>query len=333
MSVRGTAWRAAVALLATIAAAGVCHAQGGSHLADPAAAVPSRWSADLARIDDALRSRSLVVVDARGNWVAGHFDVTDPAAQVAHFATARFTAPAEPLYIASLAIACQQRVEPTLPACDSVDRLADWATRDVDNGVPTLMLAAKAARRGDSDATAGYLAEAAAKPRFDDYVPAGWLAYWTYVTALPLEADGAAKAEAAIDYAAAQPQLALAALPAACAGTEIASARRAVCARAGEALAERGTTFYVRALGASVAERNAVDAAAAARARQQRAALEVGRAQCSAQMQQWRSDLDAPDAAVRTRAVAALDGRVRDVAAAGEVAACRRGAAAAPTRP
>ena len=44
-------------------------------------------------------------------------------------------------------------MQPALPECDAIDRLADWATRDNDNGVPLLLLAERA-RRGNNDAVA-----------------------------------------------------------------------------------------------------------------------------------------------------------------------------------
>ena len=312
------------ALAATLAlVAGVAQAQPVTQLADPPAAAPSRWAVDVARIDGEARMRALVVADPRGNWVAGHFDATDPAEQVRRYAAARVAAPGERLYLASLALACQQPVQPAPPECDAVDRLADWATRDADNGVPMLMLAAKAARRGDNDAANAYLEQAASLPRMDDYWSRGWLDFWEFVMAIPIDADRAAKAEAAAGYAAAQPQTAANGLVNLCSAASSASpARRAACAKAGTALAERGATFAVRSAGAAIAERNVVDAAAADRVRADRVANDGLRARCAAQ------DLDVQQAALssdplaRARAVAAWEDGVRAKAARGEVAAC-----------
>jgi len=311
----------------SLAAAGTGGAQApaSNHAADPGVPGVSRSAADVARIDETLRMRGLVVDDPRGHWVAGHFDATDPADQVRHYADARVAAPSEALYQASLAVACQQPVQPTLPECDSVDRLADWATRDADNGTPMLLLAAKAARRGNGEFAIAYLEQAAARPRFDDYSSRGWLVFWDYVMALQVQAEPAAKAEAAIGYAAEQPRAALSGFAGMCGGAaEAATARRAACARAGVALAERGATFAARETGAVVAERNAENPAAAERARASRTALDAERARCAADEQQWRVDGQSADAAARARGVAAWDRNVHARAAMGEVAACRQ---------
>jgi hypothetical protein len=86
----------------------------------------------------------LTANDPRSNWIAGQLDRGDIEAQVRHFAAARVAAPDNRLYLASLATACLEPVQPRLPECDSVDRLADWATRDTDNGSPALLLAERA---------------------------------------------------------------------------------------------------------------------------------------------------------------------------------------------
>jgi len=150
----------------------VCNAafaQSASHLSDADAAPPSRWAPDAARVDEQIRFRVLSADDPRSHWIAGLFDTTDIASKVRNYATARVAAPQETLYIASLALACLQPVQPALPECDAVDRLADWATRDADNGLPTMLLAARASKRGDNDGTIAYLELAATKPRFDEY--------------------------------------------------------------------------------------------------------------------------------------------------------------------
>ncbi len=310
------------ALLA--AAALAASAQPVTELSDPAAPEVSRFAADVARIDAELRARALVVDDPRGRFIAAHFDATDPAAQVRHLAAARVAAPQEPLYLAALAIACQQPVQPSLPECDAVDRLADWATRDVDNGVPLLLLAAKAARRGGGDTATAYLVQAAEKPRMDDYVPRGALAFWDYVMALPGDFDPAARAEAAALYAAELPRVIPTALAVACAATQLADARRSACAGAGAALAARATTFSARAAGAAVAERAAPDAAASAAVRARQAQNDALRARCAGLDLDARQSAQANDPALRARAVAAWDASVRAGAALGEPAACAR---------
>src|SRR5207253_2706197 len=191
-------------------------AQTPSHLSDAESAPPSRWAADAGGLDEQIRLRLLSADDPRSHWIAGQFDATDIASRVKHYAAARTSAPQENLYLASLAMACLQPVQPTLPECDAVDRLADWATRDSDNGLPTMLLAARASKRGDNDATIAYLELAAGKPRVHEYSSRGWLEYWQYVMTFPVDIDRAAKAELAAGYGAAQSLPALALVPGPC---------------------------------------------------------------------------------------------------------------------
>ena len=303
-------------------------AQPVTRLSDPAAPAPSRWAADVARLDAELQMRALVIDDPRGHWFAARFDATDPAAQVRHYAAARVSAPTETLYLASLALACQQSVQPSLPECDAVDRLADWARRDADNGVPLLLLAAKAARRGNEEVAVAFLEQAAAKPRLDDYGARGALALWDYVMAMPVDVDRAAKAEAAAGYAAVQPRPVAASVAGACGAAALPDARRAACAQAGAALAERSTSFAARAAGAAIAERNTPDAAAVAKVRARQAANDALRARCAALDLDLQQGAESADPAVRARAVAAWDASVRANATQGEVAACAQRAGA-----
>ena len=311
------------ALLSALASAAAV-AQPVTELSDPAAPAPSRWAADVARIDADVQMRALAADDPRGHWIAAHFDTTDPAAQVRHYAAARVAAPRETLYIASLAIACQQPVQPSLPECDAVDRLADWATRDADNGVPLLLLAAKSARRGNNDTAVAYLELAAAKPRMDDYGERGALLFWDYIMQMPGDVDRAAKAAAAATYASEQPRVVSAGVTGACGAATLPDTRRAACARAGAALAERATTFSARAAGAAIAERAAPDATMAAGVRARQAGNDALRARCASLDLDQQQGTEAADAAARARSLAAWDARVRANAAQGEVAACAR---------
>ena len=321
MSARIASFVAACVLTAAVGAPRAQAPVSVGRAADPAAAAPSRWAADVARVDAELQMRSLVADDPRGRWVAGRLDATDPVAQVRNYAAARAAAPREPLYLASLAFACQQAVQPSLAECDVVDRLADWATRDADNGVPQLILAGKAVRRGNNDDAVGYLQQAAAKPRMDDYGTRGALVIWEYVMALPIDVDRAAKAEAAAAYAEA-PQGAALGLAVACGGNALPASRRAACAEAGAALAERGATFAARAAGATIAERTATDGAMTERVRARRAANDAERARCAAKDLDAQQGAEAADAATRARAVAAWDAQMRAKAQKGEAAAC-----------
>ena len=300
-------------------------AQAPSHLSDAESAPPSRWTADAARLDEQIRLRLLSADDPHSHWIAGQFDATDIASKVKHYAAARTSAPQENLYLASLAMACLQPVQPTLPECDAVDRLADWATRDSDNGLPTMLLAARASKRGDNDATIAYLELAATRPRFDEYSSHGWLEYWQYVMAFPVDVDRAAKAELAAGYGAAQALPALALVPGSCqAQPGIAETRRSACAKAGGAMAERSLAAVPRAIGAGIAERNAADERAAERVRASRTALQALLARCGDDGRTMLTRLESPDASIRARAIDAWERIVREKARQGEIAECER---------
>ncbi len=176
-------------------------AQQAAPPATSVAPAPSRWQEQVDRLDEAYRARMLTANDPRSNWIAGQLDRGDIEAQVRHFAAARVAAPDNRLYLASLATACLEPVQPRLPECDGVDRLADWATRDVDNGWPTLLLAERARRHKNQEAMLAYLQQAAGQPRFVEYWEAGSLEFWEAVRAIPLEAEEAAKLELAVMYA------------------------------------------------------------------------------------------------------------------------------------
>jgi hypothetical protein len=126
-------------------------------------AAQSRWQADLERLDADLRLRLLTANEPRIDWLAGEIDAADVESQVRHYAAARTAAPGERLYLASLGVACLQPVRPTLAPCDAVDRLADWARRDADNGIPSVLLAGRARQRGQADTVASYVEQAAAR--------------------------------------------------------------------------------------------------------------------------------------------------------------------------
>jgi hypothetical protein len=300
-------------------------AQTPNHLSDAEPAPPSRWAGDAARVDEQIRLRVLSSDDPRSHWIAGQFDTTDIASKVRNYTAARVAAPQENLYLASLAMACLQPVQPMLPECDAVDRLADWATRDADNGLPTMLLAARASKRGDNDGTIAYLELAAAKPRFDEYTSRGGLEFWDYVMAFPGDADRAAKATLGIGYGAAQAEPALALVPSACsASAAVPDARRAACGKAGAAMAERSTAAMTRIVGAGIAERNSIDERAAERVRANRASLQTMLARCGDDERTKVMGLESADVSIRTRAIEGLDRIVRDKARLGQVAECER---------
>ena len=300
-------------------------AQTPSHLSDAEPAPPSRWSGDAARLDEQIRLRVLSADDPHSHWIAGQFDSTDIASKVRNYATARVAAPQERLYLASLAMACLQPVQPTLPECDAVDRLADWATRDADNGLPTMLLAARASKRGDNDGTIAYLELAAAKPRFDEYASRGGLEFWDYVMAFPADGDRAAKTTLAIGYAAFPPETTLSLVSVACGAAGVAAeTRRVACSKAGAAMAERSTTGTTRMTGAGIAERNAVDERSAERIRASRATLQAMLARCGDDERTKLAGLESADAPLRTRTIDGLDRIVRDRAQLGQIAECER---------
>src|SRR6476660_354054 len=221
-------------------------------------AAQSRWQADLERLDADLRLRLLTANEPRIDWLAGDIDSADVESQVRHYAAARTAAPNERLYLASLGVACMQPMRPVQPACDAVDRLADWARRDADNGVPSLLLAGRAQKRGEADSAASFVEQAALASRFDDYWSERAARWWSYLRAID-GVDPAVRAKAAANYAATGDLPWALPLRALCADDrdkdrERVPRMRTACASAGAALADRGTTFALRRVGARIAE-------------------------------------------------------------------------------
>jgi hypothetical protein len=324
---------------AAIAAALLLHAAGasaqGAEARDPSAPTPSRWAADFDRIDEDVRLRLLTPSDPRANWVRASLDKTDIASQVTHYAAARVAAPQEKLYLASLAMACLQPTQPVLPECDAVDRLADWARRDEDNGVPTILLADRARRRGERDKMLEDLAEAADKPRFDEYWSQGALTLWDYFRDARLDYDPAARAFAALEYATELPVTWPTAMQGVCANPREKGNEplRAACARLGDALAKRAASWTGRLVGVTIAYRNAANAEGQSRAEASRGVANRLRARCD-DLRRLRADgLESADAAQRARDLATSDAWIRAQAREGEVGACERLAAGSPKRP
>jgi hypothetical protein len=317
--------RQLVLALAMATASFVSFAQSGNRLTEPAGLPPSRWQAEIDQLDQALRDRTLVATQPRAQWVAGQLDTADPASRVAHFAQARTQVPAEKLYVASLATACLEPVRPLPPECDATDRLADWATRDTENGVPSMLLADRARVRNDGPAMVAYLEEAAMRPRFDDYWNRGALFLWEEVRALPMTADPAARAEFTAMSAAARVPFTALTLPFLCRDAQrFGESVRAACSAAGAAMAQRGTTWALRTVGAQLAERSAAAPEAQAAAGRLLADLRLRAYECAEAANPVIAALESPDAAVRSGAVAQWQARLRTEADVGEVAACAR---------
>lgn len=294
-------------------------------------ATPSRWQSDLERLDSDLRLRLLTANEPRIDWLAGDIDSADVESQVRHYAAARIAAPGERLYLASLGIACLHPVRPTLAPCDAVDRLADWARRDTDNGVPSLLLAGRARQRGQSDAVASYVEQAAGAPRFDDYWSQHSQRWWDYLRAVDVGIDAAAKAEAAAKYGSMNDLAWAQPLRIVCAeGSARPDRLRDACSNLGQALMARGASFALRRAGARIAEINAPDAAARSAAQARGARILAMTARCTQLQPDFATALESPQPATRARGVEDFTAWANAQAQLGEVASCERVLAAAP---
>ena len=294
-------------------------------------ATPSRWQSDLERLDSDLRLRLLTANEPRIDWLAGDIDSGDVESQVRHYAAARIAAPGERLYLASLGIACLHPVRPTLAPCDAVDRLADWARRDTDNGVPSLLLAGRARQRGQSDAVASYVEQAAGAPRFDDYWSQHSQRWWDYLRAVDVGIDAAAKAAAAAKYGSMNDLAWAQPLRIVCAeGSARPDRLRDACANLGQALMARGASFALRRAGARIAEINAPDAAARSAAQARGARILAMTARCTQLQPDFATALESPQPATRARGVDDFTAWANAQAQLGEVASCERVLAAAP---
>jgi hypothetical protein len=291
---------------------------------------PSRWQGEVDRLDDAFRGRMLLASDPRSNWTAGLLDRGDIESQVRHFAAARVAAPDNKLYLATLATACLEPVQPRLPECEAVDRLADWARRDADNGWPSLLLAERARQHRNQEAMQAHLLHAAAQPRFAEYWEAGSLEIWEAVRAMPVPGEEAAKLELAVMYAMTRTLAWPNAARGTCMGTgERAEAVRAACAQLGAAMRERGSTWMSRLIGGRMVLGNAGSAEAKAAAEKDLASIRAQIAACSRATAPILDGLEATDAATRAKAVAEWDRWLRREATAGEARACAERVAAA----
>jgi hypothetical protein len=298
-------------------------AQSGNRPGDLATPAASRWQSERDQLDAALRAGGLIATDPRGRWIAGALDAGDPAGQVVAFAQARQAAPSEKVYLASLAMACLVPMQPLPDACDATDRLADWATRDVENGVPSLLMADRARRRNNAASLVAFLEEAAQRPRFDDYWNQGALLIWEAVRALPGGADPAAQAELVASYGAFREPFVVRQMQSLCrdAGS-VADNVRIACHNAGNAVAQRAATWALRIAGARLAERSATPGAQLAAAQAQLADVQRRAYDCAESGNEVATALESTDAAVRARAVAKWETRLTQVARIGEPAAC-----------
>jgi hypothetical protein len=294
-------------------------------------AAQSRWQADLERLDADLRLRLLTANEPRIDWLAGEIDPTDVESQVRHYAAARTAAPGERLYLASLGVACLQPVRPTLPPCDAVDRLADWARRDADNGIPSVLLAGRARQRGQADTVASYVEQAAGAPRFDDYWSQHSQRWWEYLRTVDVGVDAAARAQAAANYGSMHDLAWAQPLRTVCAeGSARPDRLRIACASLGDAMMARGASFALRRAGARIAELNGADAAARSAAQSRGARILAMTARCAQLQPDFATELESPQPATRARGVEEFTTWASAQAQLGEVASCERVIAAAP---
>lgn len=292
-----------------------------SRITEPVPQV-SRWQPEVERLDQAYRERAATATDARSQWVAGQLEPGDATSASARFLRARSEASTDRLYLAALAAACLEPMQPRPPACDGTDRLADWATRDSDNGLPSLLLAERARQRNNTAGMIAYLDEAAIRPRFDDYWNRGALVLWEDINGATPGADPAARALLVSNYLLLRGAYGGNVWRTLCRDAGGSDAARAACFAAGMAVAERGTTWTLRLAGARAAERNAgspVEAeAAGARIRQ----LQQRAFACAAQGDTLAAAFEVADSATRERALKAWERRLQRQAADGEAAAC-----------
>jgi hypothetical protein len=304
-------------IFAAALAATTASAQDGSRITETTAP-PSRWQQEVEMLDQALRARALVSSDPRELWIGAQLDAVDPWQRVTALAQARTRAPGEKLYLASLAMACLAPLQPLPAECDATDRLADWATRDADNGVPSLLLADRARRRNNTASMLAFLEEAATRPRFDDYESRGALIVWDAVRGLPGTVEPAARAEAAAAFGAAHMSQVPVTLQSLCRdAARVAENIRAACAGAGDAMAQRASSWPLRVAGAKLAER-----AQATNAQQQLTEVQRRAFECAQAGNSLTQALESPDAGVRAKGVAQWEARLAREAKGGEVAAC-----------
>jgi hypothetical protein len=334
MTRRASSWSHVCAFLLLAAVAGAWVRAQLPDSISPAVVSPSRWQKEVDRLDDAFRARMLTATDPRSNWIAGQLDRGDIESQVRRFAFARVAVPNSRLYLTALATACLEPVQPRLPECDAVDRLADWATRDTDNGWPSLLLADRSRQHKNPQAMQAYLEQAAAQPRFVEYWEEGSLEIWEAVRAMPVDGEDAAKLELAVMYAMPRGLTWPNAARATCMGSgERTDAVRSACVRLGAAMRERGSTWMARLTGARMVESNAETPESRLEAGKSLAGIRAQNAACAAATGTILDGLEATDGATRAKAVAEWDRWLRREAAVGEARACEERVVATSTGP
>ncbi len=297
---------------------------GGTRITEPAPTA-SRWQGEREALDQILRARVAAASTPRELWIEGTLADADPWAGARSLAEARTRVPGEKLYLASLAMACLAPLQPLPDECDATDRLADWAIRDPDNGLPVLLLADRARQRNNMASMLAHLEDAATRPRFDDYSNRAAVLLWEAIREVPGTVDPAARAELAASYGLLRTPYPARQLASLCRGLDQQSdAWRKACVAAGDALAQRGATWSLRSAGARLAERSSEGPALAA-AQQQVSLVQRRAFECAEAGNAIAAGLESADAAARARAVTQWEARLVKDAQQGEVAACAAG--------
>ena len=276
-------------------------------------------------LDQALRAR--VLASTRAARPVGRGPARRRRSVAARSARSRrraARAPGEKLFLASLAIACLAPLQPLPPECDATDRLADWATRDADNGVPSLLLADRARQRNNAASMVAFLEEAATRPRFDDYQNRGALLVWDAVRAVPGQRRSGRPRGARRGYGAGR---VLYAVRGRCKllcrdAAQLADNIRAACASAGTAAAQRAATWSLR-IGRRAARGTQRNRRRTGGAPQQLIDVQRRAYECAEAGNADRAGARvAPTPPCGPRAVAQWEARLAREARVGEVAAC-----------
>lgn len=255
-------------------------------------------------LDSALVSAS----DPASLWLRGLLTRTDDEARTRDLAAAHRGAPKEVLYLASLASACQVNLVPRPAACAENDWIAKWASVDVDNAAPWMLLAARSLRIRQPDRAIADMVQASERKRYDEYWNRSAARAWTVMRrTLPSRADDASGALIVWNT---QPLAATGAFEAVCQRGPVAASEqgRDACLRLASDAMARADTIYARRAAAAVVESIATEPAQKSRARGSVEDLTLRSRACSDWVITQAGAPTAPGATARVeRWIAALD--------------------------
>lgn len=256
--------------------------------------------------------------DPASLWLRGLFTRTDDEARARDLSAAHRLAPRDIVFLASLALECQVNRIPRPAGCSENDWVAKWVSVDPDNAAPWVLLAARSLRIRQPERAVADLAQAAGKPRFDEYGTRSIAQAWTVMQrAVPSRAEDAS---GVLLFRRGEPLAATAAVQALCSGGPIDASDegRDACRRLSVGAMARADTLLARRTAAAIAERAAPDDAAKARARHTLDDLTVeGRTCATWLLAQASSD-------ERRAAVARVQGWAAELAQNDEATACAR---------